>query len=127
MHALFKCQIFGDCEGNLRCDQTLDDRIVCQIDKHGNMVQNAALAEGTFKIFGHIVLDAHSCEYDGEFFIGIVSQRGLHDDLRCQLVVGKSVSGKDRELLSADQGHQTVNGGDTGTDVVTRIFTGHRV
>ena len=91
------------------------------------MVQDAALTEGTFKVFGNIVLDAHSCEYDGKLFIGIVSQGGLHDDLRCQLVVGKSVSGEDRELLSADQGHQTVNGGDTGTDVVTRIFTGHRV
>ena len=66
MHALFKCEVFGNCEGNLRCDQTLDDRVICKIDKHGNMVQNAALAEGTFKVFGNIVLDAHSCEYDGE-------------------------------------------------------------
>ena len=35
--------------------------------------------------------------------------------------------GENRKLLSADQGCQTVDGGDAGADIVTRIFTGDRI
>ncbi len=54
-------------------------------------------------------------------------QRSLLYDLCCQLVMWKSVSGEDRQLLSADQCGQSVDGGDTGTDIVSRIFTANRV
>ncbi len=41
--------------------------------------------------------------------------------------MGKSVSGEDRQLLTADQSSQSVDGRDTGTDIVSRVFTGYRV
>ncbi len=39
----------------------------------------------------------------------------------------KTVSGKDRQLLAADQGGQSVDGGDTGVDIVSWIFTCYRI
>ena len=38
----------------------------------------------------------------------------------------KTVSGENRKLLSTDQSGQTIDCGDTGTDIITRIFTGDR-
>ena len=35
-------------------------------------------------------------------------------DLGSQLVVGKTVSGENRKFLAADQGGQSVDGGDSG-------------
>ena len=55
------------------------------------------------------------------------TKRSLLYDLCGKLVMGKTVSGENRKLLSADQGCQTVDGGDAGTDIVTRIFTGNRI
>ena len=39
----------------------------------------------------------------------------------------QTISGENRKLLSADQSGQTIDRGNTGTNVVTRIFTGNRV
>ena len=39
----------------------------------------------------------------------------------------KSVSGENREFLSADQRCQSVDGGDSRVDIVTGIFTAHRI
>ena len=39
----------------------------------------------------------------------------------------KTVTGKDRQLLAADQCGQSVNSGDTGVDIVSWIFTGYRI
>ena len=41
--------------------------------------------------------------------------------------MGKSVAGEDRQLLAADQCHKAVDGRDTGTDIVTGIFSRNRV
>ena len=101
--------------------------VVRQVDEHGDMVENAALAEGALEILCDIVFYAHGCEDNGEFLVRIVTEGRLHDDLRGQLVVWKSVSGEDRKLLTADQGHQSIDGGNSGADVVSRIFTGNRV
>ena len=84
-------------------------------------------AIGGAEVFRHVVFDAHGSEHDGELLIGILSQGGLAHDLRRQLVVGKSVSGKDRQLLAADQGGQAINGRNAGTDVVSGIFPGHGI
>ena len=81
----------------------------------------------TAEEFGNIVFDTHCSEYDCKFLIGVVSQRSLLYNLCSQLIMGKSVSREDRKLLASDQGSQSVDGGDTGTDVVTGILTGYRV
>jgi len=91
------------------------------------MIGYAAFLKGAFKILRHIVFYTHGRKYDSKFFIGIVSQGRLTHDLRGQLVMGKSVSGKNRKLLSADQRGKAVNCGDPGPDIVSWIFPSHRI
>ena len=120
---LLKGQVFCHGQRYFGRDQTLHHRVICQVQEHGNVVCNPALFKGTAEEISHIMLDAHSGKYNGELFVRILSQRSLLDDLSRQLVVGQTVSGKDRKLLSADQGGQSVNGGDTCMDIVSRIFS----
>ena len=88
---------------------------------------NAAFLKGPAEKLCHIVLHAHGSKDNCKLLVRVISQRCLLHDLRRQLIMRKSVSGKDRQLLSPDQGHQTVNGRNSGTDIISRIFTGHRV
>ena len=123
VHALLKCQVLCQCQGYLWCDQTLNHRIICQIDEHGYVGGNTALFKGAAEEISHIVFDTHSGEYDSEFLVRILSQRSLLYDLCSQLIVWKTISGKDRKLLSSDQGGQSVDCGNTGVDIVSGIFT----
>ena len=127
MHTFFKSQIFGGGQCHFRSDQSLNDRIICQVQIHDYVVRNTAFLEGTAEELSHVIFDTHRRKNDGEFFIGIVTKRSLLYDLCGKLVMGKTVSGENRKLLSADQSCQTVDGGDAGTDIVTRIFTGDRI
>ena len=70
------------------------------------------LSSKVFEEIRNVMLDAHGSEHDGKLLIGSLPQRSLLYDLRGQLIVGKSVSGEDRELLSADQSGQSVDGRD---------------
>ena len=127
MHTFFKSQIFGGGQCHFRSDQSLNDRVICQVQVHDYVVRYTAFLEGTAEELSDIVFDTHRCEHDGEFFIGVVTQRSLLYDLCGKLIVRKTVSGENRKLLSTDQGGQTIDGGDAGTDIVTRIFTGDRI
>ena len=127
MHALFKCQIFCCGKGNLRCDQTFYNRVVCQVQIHDYVVRNTALFESLAEEFCYVIFNTHGCENDREFLIGVITQGSLLYDLSCQTVMRQTVSGEDRKLLSADQSGQTIDRGNAGTDVVTRILTGNRV
>ena len=86
------------------------------------MGAGAALLERPLEVFCYIVFDAHRRKHDRELLIGILPEARLLDDLRRQLVMRQSVSGKDRELLSADQRGQSVNSRDSGTDIISRVF-----
>ena len=128
MHAFLKSKVLSGSQRYLRSDQSLNYRIVCQVQIHDNVVGNAALLEGLAEEVCHIVFNAHSRENNSEFLIGSrVSQGSLFYDLSCQTVMGKSVSGEDRQLLTSDQSSQSVDGGNTGTDIVSRVLTGYRV
>ena len=127
MHAFFKSKIFSSSEGNLRCQKTLYNRVVGKVQKHYNVVGSTAFLEGPAEEFGYVVFNAHCCKNNSEFLIGVCAKGSLLNDLCSQLVMRKTVSGKDRQLLAADQGGQSVDGGDAGVDIVSRIFTGYRV
>ena len=127
VHILFKCQIFCHGQCNLRRNQTFHDRIVCEVQKHGNVVGNAAFFKSSAEEVGNIMFDTHGGKYNGKFFIGIISERRLLYDLGCQLVMRKSVSGEDRQLLTADQGGQSVDCRNSGADIVSRVFPHDRV
>ena len=92
MHPLLIGQVFCQSQGDLGSDQPLYHRIVCQIDKHGNVLGNAALLKGSAEEIRHVMLYAHSSENNGKGLIRTFSQRRLLYDLGCQLVMGKAVS-----------------------------------
>ena len=120
-------QVFRRGQRHLGGDQTFHHRVIRHVEEHHHMVQNAALREGGAEVFRHVVFHTHGGEHDGELLVGILSQGGLAHDLRRQLVMRKSVSGKDRQLLAADQGGQAVDGRDPGADIVSGIFPGHGI
>ena len=45
--SFFKGKIFGSGQGDFRCNKTLYYRVVCQVQKHGYMVGDAAFLKGT--------------------------------------------------------------------------------
>ena len=127
MFVLLKCQIFCDGERYFWCDKTLHDRIVCQIQEHDYVVGYTAFFKCALEKFRNVMLDTHRSKYNSKFFIGIISERSLFYNLSGKLVVWKTVSGKNRKLLSSNQCGQTVDCRDTGADIVSRIFTFYRV
>ena len=127
MHAFFKSKILSGSEGDLRCQKTFYNRIVCKVQKHHNVIGGTAFLKGSAEEFGYVIFDAHCRKNNGEFFIGICSQGSLLNDLCSQLIMWKTVTGKDRQLLAADQCGQSVDSGDTGVDIVSWIFTGYRI
>ena len=104
VHAFFKSKIFSSSEGNLRCQKTLYNRVVGKVQKHYNVVGSTAFLEGPAEEFGYVVFNAHCCKNNSEFLIGVCAKGSLLNDLCSQLVMRKTVSGKDRQLLAADQG-----------------------
>ena len=103
VHAFFKSQILRSGKGDLRRQKTFTTGSLARFQEHYHMVGGAALLEGTAEKLRHIVFDAHRREHDGEILIGITAEGSLLYDLRGKLVVGQTVSGKDRQLLAADR------------------------
>ena len=91
------------------------------------MVCGTAFLEGTAEKFRYVIFDTHCRKNNGKILIRVLSQRSLLYDLCGQLIVGKTISGKDWKLLSSDQGGQSVDCGNTGVDIVSGIFTCYRV
>ena len=126
MHAFLECKVLGSCQRYLRSDQTLYNRVVCQVQEHNNVVRYTAFLKGPAEELCYVVFNTHSGKYDCKLLIRI-SKGCLLYDLCCQLVVRKSVSGEDWQLLATNQGSQTVDCRNTGMDIVSWVFTGNRV
>ena len=127
MHILFKCQILRSCQCNLWRDQTFYNRVICQIQKHCYMIGNTAFFKCVTEEISNVMFDTHSSEYDCKFFIRIASKRSLFYNLCSKLIVRKSISGENRKLLSTNQSCQSVDRGNSGTDIVSWIFSADRV
>ena len=109
MHVFLKGQIFRQSQRYLRGDQTLYHRVIGQVDKHRHMGGYSALLKSTAEKFRHIMLDSHRSKYDCKLLVRIISQGRLLHDLSCQLIVRQPIARKDRQLLTADQSHQTID------------------
>ena len=78
------------------------------------------------KKFGFLKGDADCREDNGEV-TGVVAQYlGLTGDLSSQLGVGQTGAGEDGQLLTANQGVQSVNGGNAGLNELVRGSSGRR-
>ena len=122
MHFLFKGKIFRRSQRHFgRCD-TLDCRVVCQIDKKYGSVESTRFPEGFDKIVGFLKGNSHSRENNGEFFI-IGTHLCLSGDLRRKVCVRKSRGRKYGKLLSSDKGVQSVDGRNAGLNKLVWILS----
>ena len=127
MHVLLKCQILGSCQRDLRCDQTLDNRVISQVEEHRDVARYAALLKCLAEILRDIVLDAHRGKYDTELALRVLSDVRLLHNLCRQLIMRKTVAGENRQLLAANQSCQSVDSGNTCLNEVSRILAAARV
>ena len=126
MHILLKCQIFRRGQRHLRRCDTLNGRVICQVDKEDGTVNGTCLLKTLDKEVGLLEGNTQRSKYNGKVFICSQNLR-LSCDLRRQVSMGQTGSREDRQLLSADQCVQSVDGGNTGLDKLLRIASCRRI
>ena len=131
VHILLKGQVFRHRQGAAGGQDTLDDGVVAEVEEHDHVFHHAAGLKGGAEVIGHVVFNTHGGKDDAELgirvLLAVLGDPGLADNLHRQLVVVHAGAGEDGQLLPPDQGHQGVDGGDAGADVVAGVGTGHRV
>ena len=126
MHVLLECQVLSGGQRHLRGGDTLDSRVVCQVHEHDGTVDRAGLGEVLDEEVRFLKGDTDCGKDNGEFIVG-VENLCLTGDLRGQFGVRQTGTGKDWQLLAADQGVQSVDGRDAGLDKLVWIDAGSRV
>ena len=126
MHALVKRQILGCRQRQTRGGNSLYRCIIGQVDEHNRAVNGAGLPEALLEEVCLLEGDAHGGKNHREGLIGS-PHLGLPCNLGSQLVVRQSGAGENRQLLSADQCIQAVNGRNAGLNKLLRIGPGRRV
>ena len=87
---MLKGKIFGTSEGASWSEDTLYDRVVGEIQKHCNSLQNACFLETAFEIIGNVVFYAHCSENYCEILPVFVGDFRLPYYLHSELIMGKS-------------------------------------
>ena len=95
MHAELKGEVFRDGQGAARRQDTFDDRVVGEVQKHNDLLQHAGFIEGAAEIFGHVVLGAHSGKHDGKVVLICVFDLRLACNLDSKLIVLHAGTGED--------------------------------
>ena len=119
-------QVLRQREGRARGEKPFNGRRVRQAQEHGDVGQRAGVLEVFDEILGHVVLDAHPDEYDGELDIFADDAR-LAGDLRGDLVMGQAVAAEERQFLPAHERVHAVYRGNAGLDKVPRILARVRI
>ena len=127
MHIQLKREVFGDGQGAPGRQGTLDDRVVGEVEQHDDSGKYAALFKALAEILRNVLLNAHGGKDNAE--IGAVGAADfcLADDLHRQIIMCHTGAGKNRQFLTADQGHQRVDSRDAGIDIVFGIDARYRV
>ena len=123
VHAQIVGQILRRGDGHTGGGDTLDGRVVGQVDEGDGPLDGAGLSEIADEEVRLLEGDAHGGEDHGELFVGTQHPR-LTGDLGRQLGVGQAAAGEHGELLAPDQGVQAVDGGHAGLDELGRIVPG---
>ena len=126
MHLFLKSKILCRGQRHPGRSDTLDGRVIGQVDEQHGAVKGSCLPETLDKEVGLFKGDSHCREYNGKVLIRPQHLR-LSRDLRGKLGVGQARCGEDRQLLSPDQCVQPVNGGHAGLDKLLGIAPGSRV
>ena len=126
MHIFLKCQIFRCREGHARCGNTLDGRVIGEVDEQHRPVNRPGFLKRFLEEIRFFERDAHRGKHNSKLLIRSADP-GLARDLRSQLCMRQAGCGEDRKLLASDQRIQAVDGGNTGLDELGRIRAGCRI
>src|SRR6266571_621697 len=120
------CEILGGCQREPRGQDSLDRRIVGEVDEHGYVVEGALFLEVVPEETSLVGSNAHGCEDCCEWLV-CASDLGLAGDLGRDLVVRESGGGEQGEFSSSDECVHSVDGGDACLDEFSRIFPGEGI
>ena len=123
MHILLKRQILRGGQRHTRRGDTLDGGVVRKVGEYDRAVDGAGAAELLNEVFGFLERDADGGEHDSEV-LTVAEHLRLTRDLRGERRVGQSGAGEDGQLLAADEGVQSVNGGNAGLDELGGVSAG---
>uniref|UniRef100_A0A7C9AXN5 Uncharacterized protein n=1 Tax=Opuntia streptacantha TaxID=393608 RepID=A0A7C9AXN5_OPUST len=121
MFPTFISQIFCSGEGNTGRNDTLNRRVIGQIQKEGDSLHGSILLKITFEELCSFHVNTHSCEHNGKIvFFTILNeivrllqplyQPSLTTDLCSNLIMRKTSSRKERNLLSSSNRIHDING-----------------
>ena len=108
MHVLFKCEVLGSGQRHTRGRNTLNRRVIREVDEQDGTVERAGLTETLDEEVGFLESDAHCGKDNRERLRGSAYLR-LPRDLCGEVGVGQTGCREDRQLLAADKGIQPVN------------------
>ena len=126
MHLFLKGKVLCRGQRHPGRSDTLDGRVVGQVDEQHGTVKGSCLAEALDKEVGLFKGNSHCREYNGKILIRPQHLR-LSRDLRGKLGMGQARRGEDRQLLPPDQRVQPVDRGHAGLDKLLGIAPGSRV
>jgi len=124
-------QELGGGQGQTGSDDTLDGRIVGQVQEQAHVLHGTVLLEVLLEETGRLHVHTHSGEHDGEV-VGVVIQHGLArqldetgltTDLGGDFVVGQTGGGEDGDLLATGNRVHHIDGRDTGLDHLLGVDT----
>ena len=106
-------------------------RVVCQVGEHGDTLHRSVLLEVLGEEAGSLQVHTHGTENDGEVVIVhvvhtlalVLNETSLATDLCSNLVVGKTRSREDRDLLTTGDRVHGVDSADTGGDHLLGVDT----
>ncbi len=122
VHLLFVGKVLSSCEGETGSDNALDGGIVCQVHEQHDTVHGAVDLEIGLEESSGLSVDSHCRENDGEVRVVVIEhvlsfhQRCLPTDLSTDLIVRKTSSGEEWNLLTSGDRVHDVDGGDSGLD-----------
>ena len=126
MHVFFECKILCCRQRHTRCGNTLDCRVICQVDEQYRSVDGSCLFERFYEEVRLFECDTHSSKYYGEFLIAS-AYLCLLCNLCCQVGMWKSGCREDWKFLPTNQCVQSVNSRYTGLNKLFRIASGCRI
>lgn len=124
-------QELGGGQRQTRRDDSLNGRVVGQVQEEAHVLHGAVLLEVLLEEPGRLHVDTHGREHDGEVVLVVVhdglagdlDETGLSTDLGGDFVVRQTGGGEDGNLLTTSDGVHDVDGGNAGLDHLLGIDT----
>ena len=126
MHPAVKREIFRGGQSHLRRCDTLDGGVVCEVREHNGSVERAGASEALDKVVRLLEGYTHCRKDNGELLV-VAEDFSLTRYLSREVCMGQTGGREYRQLLTSDEGVQSVDSGDTGLYELLGIASGCRI